>query len=39
MKGDEERYINCGFIDYLSKPIAINSFFESDKKAMRDPHN
>lgn len=38
MKGDRERFINEGFADYISKPIDKDSFLDTVKKAIGDPH-
>lgn len=38
MKGDKERLIEAGFIDYISKPISKADFIETIKKIMRMKH-
>lgn len=38
MKGDKERLIEAGFIDYIAKPISKESFIEAVEKALRKSH-
>ena len=38
MKGNKERLIEAGFIDYISKPISKESFIEAVEKALRKSH-
>lgn len=35
MKGDKERFLNDGFVDYISKPIDKDSFMESVTRAIK----
>ncbi len=37
MKGDRERLLAAGFVDYISKPINKDSFVEAVKKALCEP--
>ena len=38
MKGNRERIIEAGFIDYISKPISKDNFIEAVEKALRRYH-
>ena len=38
MRGDRERLLKVGFIDYISKPIEKDSFIEVVKRALRRQH-
>lgn len=35
MKGDQERLMKAGFVDYIAKPIAKKDFIEAVEKALR----
>ncbi len=39
MTGDKERFIKEGFTDYISKPIDKDSFLDTVKKAIGEPHD
>jgi two-component system, cell cycle response regulator DivK len=39
MNGDKERFLDDGFVDYISKPIDMDSFIESVNKAIKATHD